>query len=55
MGGGGRGGSSSLMAIPVIFLVSSSLDSSLEVSPSVIHSPRKALSFSFFLKVFFFL
>src|SRR6185312_9865615 len=59
MGGGGRGGSSSpssCMAIPTIFLFdSSSLESSLEDSPSVIHSPRKALISSFLLKDLFFL
>src|SRR6185503_14288638 len=59
MGGGGRGGSSSpssCMAIPTIFfLESSSPESSLEDSPSAIHSPRKALISSFLLKDLFFL
>src|SRR6185437_7338481 len=61
MGGRGRGASSpssssSCMAIPTIFFLdSSSLESSFEDSPSVIHSPRKALTFSFLLKDPFFL
>src|SRR6185503_15067139 len=60
MSGGGRGASSpsssSCMAIPTIFFLdSSSLELSFEDSPSVIHSPRKALTFSFLVKDPFFL
>src|SRR6185312_12320857 len=59
MGGGGRGASSSsssCMATPTIFFLdSSSLESSFEDSPSVIYSPRKALTFSFLVKDPFFL
>src|SRR6185437_7613520 len=57
IGGGGRGGSSSsCMAIPtIVFLDSLSFESSLEVLPSVTHSPRKALIFSFLLKDLFLL